>query len=287
MKSTLEFTTKISPLILGMVTVLGFAKVNFYYSVFNIDIINYLVLSEIPLLFLEDLLAGFLIIVIFTLVCFIVFRIRPKDENTEGNLFHSEIKKISVKEWASMTIPVLFSTLSISLSLAGIVKENGLIFLLYPASLVLSALLIVVINRFIKNLYRESERKSYLLTVMITWAILSCVCLTLAESKVIAYQLKTGEIKGKIISFDYIGKSIRTNNNEVYIGETMNNLFIYNRNIKETTIFLRSNIDNFKILESVEKELKKEKDGNTTGGRSKLRPGSKSTNGRAEQPPPT
>lgn len=72
--------------------------------------------------------------------------------------------------------------------------------------------------------------------------------LTITFSIENGYNVRYNNLKIKEISFLYNNKKIQTNEQLKYIGQTKNNLFLFDKKNQETLIYKTENIDNFKIL---------------------------------------
>lgn len=152
MTNNLKTLVTISPLLIAFATILGFIKLDIYYSLFNVNIAEYIDLSEILLYFFNDF--WYILIIIFGIVIYylIVYCVtsfilwifkKPKiNFNTDDFLSSQNIKTPTLIVLGIITlVPCIFFIYSPSL------------ILLVPLCLYLSQLLLLLMHK-IRDDYR-------------------------------------------------------------------------------------------------------------------------------------
>jgi hypothetical protein len=231
---------------------LVYVKLSLYYGHFNIDIINYLELSEILTLFLPDLVTYILVLGV---VLFILFLVQTKSEAIRS--FEKKEKVIVTPSFLNrvkgiyrytklILFPVVFLLICYLISFIWI---RDAFWVLFYKTFILPVFYILTFLFFeFEYRYFEIYGKRIGATYSNLFFICSMVCLfSIASAKSETLRVEKGE--SKIISFTFNSKNVSTNNTTVYIGQTKNYLFIYNVIKKETAVYQKDDLIDFRITE--------------------------------------
>ena len=261
MNKTVETVIKFSPLVFAILTVLGYVYLQSFYYYFEIELINHLELSEIPLLFYNK---SIIIVASLFSILLISYYLNDKLDENQKDLDEkiniekdpNEKLKILKKDRDENTIfsnkikkaigIILLILLSISI-LSSLITGNY-IRLLYPISYIIFAIIMLIVeNRILKILINKSN-------VFSTFSIyVSFILLVLFNLSIITdsiekgYNIRYGNSVSKQISFDYNKGEIKTSKSIVYLGETRNDLFMFDRMNSKTYIYKKKKIENYII----------------------------------------
>jgi len=159
-KQLLEYTSIVWPVLI----IIGYIKLYFYYSYWDINIIDYLELSEIPLLFLNDIMGILTLFLIGTVLLLAGGLFNTESKKLNNVNLHNpdhEIKpadasqplplKAKVKKYAG---PILMISVLVSVLLGSVVEslQGGGLLAVYVASYLVFAALIIPISTRLQNL---------------------------------------------------------------------------------------------------------------------------------------
>ena len=261
MNKTVETVIKFSPLVFAILTVLGYIYLQSFYYFFEIELINHLELSEIPLLFYNK---SIIIVASLFSIFLISYYFNDKlDENQKDldekiNIEKDPNEKLKIlkkdrdestisfnkkKKAFGITLLILLSLYILSNLITG-----NYIRLLYPIGYIIFAIIMLIAeNRILKILINKSN-------VFSTFSIYgSFILLVLFNLSIITgsiekgYNIRYGNSVSKQISFDYNNGEIKTSKSIVYLGETRNDLFMFDRMNSKTYIYKKKKIENYII----------------------------------------
>jgi hypothetical protein len=242
MLNKLENIIKFFPLIFILLTTLGYIHLQTYYYYFNIDILNYLDITEIILLFFNKSILLTLGIISVVVVSYVLdYKITNETDEKKEIPNTKPINKRSL----------YFGTFII-LSLIGyvlllLIRENY-IGLIYPIGYTIGAIIYFILEKYVfKILFTHQSAFFSISTVISIVALFLINLITITYSIEKGYYIRYKNQVLKQISFSYNKETIHTTNNVKYIGETKSNLFLYDSNKKETIIYKMENIDNIII----------------------------------------
>jgi hypothetical protein len=235
----------------GFLIVCGYLKLNFFYSHFNIQILNYLELSEIITLFLNIAIKNTILILLCVLFIFIFESSKVSEkinqshediQNTDNFLLR--FKKILKSRFTLIIILIFFSLLAL---ICYSLNFYDLFSYLLISNCCIIGLLIVAwflfeFDRKYKLCYDVYFDRTYfnLVTVFSLF-----VCFSIESA---FFEIKDVESGNKaIVSFKYSDKIITSNNQTLYIGETKEYLFLYDKKMKTTSVFPKGEISDFTI----------------------------------------
>lgn len=263
MKSKIEFLIKASPLVLFIVTILGYMNLFFYYKFFGIEIKNYLDFSEIPLLFFDNslfMVFFFIIIILYTLVISFYLKKGLNKKTTEikkatgeklKELYEESKIEGQKQKKVSYRIELIFAMFFISLSFVSIVSsilQKEYVKLVYPILILFLITFLVLLRKIIMPKYFSNL--SIITTVFIEMSVMvlsSYYIFVFSSSLEQAHRIKYKSLIIKNLSFQIKDKLIVTDSTLVYVGETKNALFLYNSKSRETLVFKNGSIKNLKI----------------------------------------
>jgi hypothetical protein len=247
-ETKLESIIKYFPLIFIILTTIGYINLQSYYYFFDIEIINYLEISEIILLFFnKSILIILLLISIISIIYLIDDKISQEINDNEKNLEvlkHKEEKtnkRIFKGGWVLIILTIFFI-------ITNIVSANY-IGLIFP----IGFLLLIIINRIaektvLKIIIKKNDSIFSFFIYFGFQILLLFNLLTISNSIENGYKLRYQSKQSKLVCFSYNGKTIETNKKTIYIGETKKYLFLFDKENEETLIFKMEGINDLKFL---------------------------------------
>lgn len=240
----LEDLIKFFPLILILLTTLGYIHLQCFYYFFDIEILNYLDVSEIVLLFFDKsilLISGFLIVIA---VSYILDDKLAKEIHSNNNPKDSKISRGDKFIKKCMYSVLLFMSLKIIFN----IFTQNYIKLIFPIGFGICLLIFFLFEKYLFDIFIEKFSAFFFLNFTISLvALLLINLITISSVAEKGYNLKHNHQIIKQVSFSYNNKTIKTCNKLFYIGETKKNLFLFDSQKNETIIFKMEKIDNFMI----------------------------------------
>lgn len=250
------------PILISCFYILGYIYMNRYYSSFDISIEYYVNLTDIIFLTVNYLMMILIIYVIFELVSSFIANMafyvwshffHKKTDNLKNERVIErfiDVRRKKSFQWISLSILIVIAF--------GIIYFSGM-FMIYTSIFVPLILIKVNYLVFSKTKVEESKKKISNFFVIV-FSIISIICF--------AYWGYYDGVSNKIIKKDSPIVSF-TDNNNFYstkgttfnlIGETSGYLFLYDIKNKESLVFAKQNIRNFKIQdpEILEKKMQDE-----------------------------
>jgi len=226
-----ESVEKFLPLLSIVILLSSILKNYIYFSNFNININEYIDLSEFPLLFINDVLFYLLFIISFLIYLpFIYLRtyFRNKFGSKYFNFNHTnKFIKISVPSIIILTIITCFGNSPLDIKLAQIMVYLPLVL----------AFLLLYLDKDLEF------SKKYCLIVSIILMFVFSIFNAFSD----IYKVENTKVKQKV-TFNVDNKNIKTDKlKNIYLGKSRNFLFIYNKQTKETEVYKFEDIENFKI----------------------------------------
>ena len=244
-----DFTTKIIawlPLTSLLILTYGTVKILIYYSLFNVNIFDYIEISEILPLILKDFIYAFLGISIGLLLGYLnpnPFAQKQKNKN----LTISETKKsFFIRIWYYFkSMPILFFFLLSFLSLIFIfliVKKID--FVVFWNAVFVSIMPIIIYIVPLEIFYRLRNNRQVVLkmeSVYFTYAFILLLSFSIHQAVtnylLVRYRHTT---LNSYITFN--SNNIISNLDYYYIGRTKSSIFFYNQKIQKVDIYSSSNI---------------------------------------------
>jgi hypothetical protein len=234
------------PLIFIILSTLGYINLQAYYYFFNIEILNYLELSEIILLFFNTsilLIAGIIFIVGLSFILdhkiMNEFDINNVDSNqTRTNKIQSSLKIGGLFILILIVLQILFNLI--------IKNYMGIIF---PIGFIICGIVFFVVDKYFFNVLIIKSKRPFLFftTVISFFSLLLINLITITNSMQNAYDIRYNHFQIKQLCFSYNSKTIKTSEELLYIGETKSALFLFDSKNSETIIFKIENIDYMRI----------------------------------------
>ena len=231
-KTQLEYLVKISPLIGVFLIFLGILKLDIFYSHFDINIVDYLELSEILTSFLDDI--NLFLLSIILMLCYAIFgatvtirimtrvvnksRKKEVDENTI-------VRSGSIKQRSKTGIIIAIIITAIGCYFLFCYQKVWILFIVTLFAFQLILLLTISINNMFGKL---SENATYIISLIFLFLIFTCIK---ARFDILKIESSKGEA---VIVTDY--EKIIMTKDEVLIGKTNRYLFIHNLSSKSNTI---------------------------------------------------
>lgn len=243
MLNKLESVIKFFPLIFIILTTIGYIHLQVYYYYFDIEILNYLDLTEIILLFFDKSLLLTLGILFTVFISYILdYKIKKETDNkTEDSSAKSKKKPLRYFEISLIILQLAYIALSI-------IQENY-IGLLYPIGFIICTIIYFLLEKYVFEMLFKNHGTFFFLSFVAGFVALLLINLsTITYSIEKGYNLRYKNITLKQISFSYNNKIISTSNKIKYIGETKSSLFLYDFNKRETIIYKMENVDYLRFV---------------------------------------
>lgn len=245
-----HFYKEILPLYILFSYCLGYVFVTTYYSTFGVDIEYYISITDLLFLSIYLLVSLTIILVIVEILLkIIVMFIYPIDyEKLEKEDEKKLYKKRGNAEMISFLILFVLSFI-ISYYTGEYLYTFTILFTLLPIKMISAS------SKFDKS--RETEINSDnaetfrkldfdILNVMIG-IILFFLFLLYGWKESSNVKNNNGLLFSKNIKFFYKNKNITSDKNNIFIGETSEYLFMYDKKINETHVYNKSDLENFSI----------------------------------------
>jgi len=234
------------PLIFIILTTLGYVNLQAYYYFFNIEILNYLELSEIILLFFNTsilLIAGIIFIVGLSYV--LDDKIMNKFDKNNADSNQKPVDKIQSK----LKIGGLFILILILFQIIFNLMIKNYIGIIFPVGFIICGIIFFIVDKyFFEVLIIRSRTPFFFFTTVISlFSLLLINLITITHSMQNAYDIRYNHLQIKQLCFSYNDKTIKTSEELVYIGETKSVLFLFDIKNRETIIFKIDNIDYLRI----------------------------------------
>lgn len=249
----MEKLAKYTTIIYALLWFLGFILSYSYYSLFNIDIVEYLDFTEIFFGFFTNILEvqySGQIIFFMSIYLFLFFTIYRVAKN--------------MKIILTLLIPAISLMLSI-IALAFLIRIGFNIIIWDYIPIYFNPLIVICLFFFVLKLYAHYglkikgklgiyiEKFNSLTVNKISWIVFIFLISYLFTAHTLyrfqqskATNLLKDDIRIKEVCFLYNDTPRQTDSVIFYIGGTKNNLFLYNRKTKETFIYEKNNITNLK-----------------------------------------
>lgn len=230
MNKYIDNTNKIIPLISTVILLSGIIKYYIYYNYFNININEYIDLSEFPLLFISDIL-------LYVIIFIIYFSYLPIPYIKEYFMKKYGAHNFSFK-YSKVVVPIVLISF-ILLFLNSIVTNSFSKIDVFAIQAEL-AFIFGTVLLFLKLKNVRTYTIIVCLFMMLTFPILNGISdIDLIKKGMSSYN----------ISFSYNKDEFETNTNHlIFIGKTRNYVYLYDVKTKYTHIFNFANIENFKII---------------------------------------
>jgi hypothetical protein len=239
------------PFIGSFLIIFGYIKLSLYYNKFDIDINNYLELTEILTLFLNDIIFFIISILGVALFSFITTsKIElERDNDVKGKLVKSnnfwERRKqnyILFKElhWISGLLIILY--------IIGYIwfRDKFWDFFATTSPLIAFTIFVSLLMEFRYKYYNVYGKElnstiNNLVFILLIFSVHTYGTIK-SDTKRIENNPRTE------ISFKYLGEEIKSDKQLRFLGQTKNYMFLYNKSLKETEVFERSKVDFFRIV---------------------------------------
>lgn len=243
------------PFIGTTLLICGYIKLSIFYGYFNIEIYNYLEFTEILTLFMPDIIKNIMII---SIAFFLVYLFVGNNHFERNAALHNTIlesdsfwKRFKLLFKLNPTLAWLsFFTIIASIVMAIWFPERVANYIL--SSAIFPAIFFFNIIDFeYKRKYKafndEKLNPSY---SNLAFVIFLFLIYTITSSY---REIRAVQKTNKIVEFTYQDKSVKSNNQKCYLGQTKNYLFMKNFEKKEVYIFERRLISDFKMKNSSKK----------------------------------
>lgn len=242
-KNKIDILIKLLPLTLGFLSVLGYLNIHLYYSFFNIDIINHITLTEIPLLFYDKiiLLYGSSLFLILTLFFSNQEKIK-NDKKTElelnflnkkekENYLSDKFEKIKKNRKKELLILIIIITFLYTGIITYLILTKDYVALTFKIINIIVILLITFSAKFLfRNFLYFFKQLSFEKAIILFMVIIITIFLNIGffiDTGEHIYKIKNCGETEKNIQFEFKGLLIKTNDDLKYLGQTKNNLFLY------------------------------------------------------------
>lgn len=244
MKRIIEYV----PIITVCLIYFGFCNLHYYYKEFNIDIYNYVSNSEILLSFLPSIVLS-----ASTFYIFIYNKIVNHSNNEEQIEVGVEEEEVKLK-WekifwtiiSSLAFQLLFLLIFENLVRLILIKYFGFKDYDLQILILLRAIIFFILIYFSSELFKSQESINNNLLLISVFLVIYIGTQIGSYRKLDAEKIKRG-ISNKQISFQYNKKDVATSMQNIYIGQTQSNLFLYNIKSKSTLVYKIENIDSLVV----------------------------------------
>ena len=239
MIKSIDKLLKYLPLVSVLIVAISYLKQSVYYYQFNIDIINYISLSEFFSLFLKDSL--FIIsMILVTLLSIFYLRNLSKVRKilTKVNLYLKIL--ISLIIWGLVIFLSIFLFNDIKNDIKGIDFNLSILIVIVPAFLYLITFfsLLIMLKKNISRTYKIGTGIVFIVLITITIALFQ------------AQQVKENLYQNRY-EINISEKTIETNENLVRIGQTEKYFFLFNRKNQSSKVIAVKDIIDVTILPNI------------------------------------
>ena len=227
------------PLLTILIIGLGYFRLKIYYNEFDIEIYNYIQLSEILTSFLDYLTAFTILLVI--LIGGLLTNTVLSDKPT-GKDFKSSLNNFYNKNIGTVILAAVFGGIYGAYQQYDKTQDTKAAL----GMILISALVIALISVFHFTIRSEFVDKTLSKIFLVSFILMTVIGGALFLGKVEAKNKKEEyKVRNYIIQTD--SKVITTNKSIIYIGKTENFYFLYNDSLKETSIFNKDQIRTVKV----------------------------------------
>lgn len=233
------------PYIGSIIIFCGFTKLNIYYDHFNINISDYLEITEVLILVIGDILKAVMMIFAVKLFDFLT---ETEEEAEARRVRHNTfflIKPFRKRAWnyictrkaLAFLVLILFIFLIISYYFNRKVFSTVVIMFFYSLTTYVAMFLLLEYKRKYKEVTDKEFDGTYsnLIALFIVFFLFT-IQTTYSDIE------KTKNRNPVMICFKYLEENIQSNQNLLYVGQTKNYIFIYDKITKETKVYSRSDI---------------------------------------------
>jgi len=249
MKKIIEYV----PIITFCLIYFGFCNLHSYFKEFKIDIYHYINNTEILLSILPKIVvfASSLYVFVYSkIISLSSYTEKSNVTNNENNIEEEKTEPIKRNRfWQFLFIfptPILL-LITIDIVIHFILTEY---FGFKPYQLqevnVFYALIFLSIIYFTSSLFKNPEIINENILLITVFFVIYIGTQISTYRKLDADKIKDG-IRTKELVFQYNNKRVSTSKDNIYIGETQSNLFLYNVKTKSTYVYKTENIDSLVI----------------------------------------
>ncbi len=233
------------PYIGSIIIFCGFTKLNIYYDHFNINISDYLEITEVLTLVIADIIKG--IMVIFAIKLFDFLTETDKEAEAKQVRYNNFflIKSFRKRVWNYISTRQTFTILILFIFIFSIISycfkketfSTFVIMFLYAFTMYVSIFLLLEYKRKYKEVTDKEFDGTYsnLVTLFIVFFLFT-IQTTYNDIE------KTKTRNPVMICFKYLEEDVQSNQNLLYVGQTKNYIFIYDKITKETKVYSRSDV---------------------------------------------
>lgn len=237
MLNKLDTLIKLFPLIFIILTTLGYIHLQTYYYFFDIEILNYLELTEIILFFFSK---SIIIITTILIIISITYATEIKKENEYKN------KEIKIKSESKILDKLgIFIIIFLGIYILINCITGNYIGLIYPVGYGVCFLIFYLLEKYFFERLLSNNTEFFFLSFNLSIVVFLLINLnTITTSIERGYNIRNNNLVIKEVHFTYNNKNIDTSKQILYIGETKKNIFFFNSKTKETIIYKMENVDN-------------------------------------------
>lgn len=235
-KKKIELYLKLTPIIVILFICLGYFHLSSYYSLFGIDILNYIGNTELLLSFLPLFKSFVIPVIVITYLMYVLTNAKSKkDQKTD--LPKTKIKRIL--RFFKVHILTVFVLLILCV-LFMILNEMGRVYVgkSWAGFIILTS---VSLGAFLSYGKMELDEKKSLVFIVCTLVLFMAPYVYNMSN----YMGIVEKERYKEVTFDYLGESISTNDTLFYVGQTQSVLFIHDKKNRRNLVFELSEIDHF------------------------------------------
>lgn len=247
MRKIIDFYRNILPLIVLIIYAVGYVFLTNYYTNFGIDIIYYLSLTDILFFSLGMLITLAIILFLVEFGLTFILMIFSKEKKTNKKDEEESVKEKVGKSFIQQLVSLLILIVLI-LVLAHFTEYD---FYLYT---ILFTLMPIKISSSMRAFGKEDKKlKDFEIIFTGSFVSVTLIIVAFLYGNYEARNVKNidSDIFYNKIEFTYenINYSTFENDTLVFIGQTSNDIFLYNNQTKKSTVYLKNNLKNLKFYD--------------------------------------
>jgi hypothetical protein len=243
------------PYIGSVLIMLGYLQLYIYYISFNIRINDYIDLTEIFTLTINNFIFYSIYFSILSFITFMIYKVEngnkiyvPESSYYDEKSFWKRILLFSkifyLRTYGFLFLVIIFF---IALFMVKSIINDFISFIIMSGCFILLFLIFLFFEFKYKYKLIVGKVLDYRINTIILFTVMIFAFVSLftfLEVKLVYLQSNF-----KTISFEYEGEIVETNSNILYIGQSKNYLFMYNNSDLTSIVYKRDAIENFRIQE--------------------------------------
>lgn len=241
---------EIIPYISSLLILLGFLKLNYFYAHFNINISNYIDLTECLILFFPHLIKYLFILFGINILFYLITSPEEDIENYQKveEIIDNNKLKIRLKKFFFLNFWIFMQVISLTIlgTISYFLNGKSAYIIITAALLLFTVLLSNFILLEFSRKYKLANKKKFDPTynnfiIILVLIVCNSIHGTYHEIKSIENH------KGDSVCFKYNSSLIQSEDNVIFVGQTRNFIFMYNNLTSETSVYPKDRLDELTI----------------------------------------